>query len=90
MQTLYGNVIVTGGNSLLQGFSDRLNRDLSAKTPQVTSHDSQLISYSKNLVPTPLLELTLELITQMNNYMNIKKKFWSQWDSNSGHFGDWQ
>nr|CAG4642146.1 EOG090X0GT4 [Eurycercus lamellatus] len=32
--SLYGNVIVTGGNSLLQGFSDRLNRDLSAKTPQ--------------------------------------------------------
>lgn len=32
--SLYGNVIVTGGNSLLQGFSERLNRDLSAKTPQ--------------------------------------------------------
>lgn len=32
--SLYGNVIVTGGNSLLQGFPERLNRDLSAKTPQ--------------------------------------------------------
>jgi len=31
--SLYGNLIVTGGNSLLQGFSERLNRDLSAKTP---------------------------------------------------------
>lgn len=31
--SLYGSVIVTGGNSLLQGFTDRLNRDLSAKTP---------------------------------------------------------
>jgi actin-related protein len=30
---LYGNVIVTGGNSLLNGFTDRLNRDLSIKTP---------------------------------------------------------
>jgi len=30
---LYGSVIVTGGNSLLQGFTERLNRDLSAKTP---------------------------------------------------------
>ncbi|GAB6022244.1 Actin-like 6A [Chamberlinius hualienensis] len=32
--SLYGSVIVTGGNSLIQGFTDRLNRDLSAKTPQ--------------------------------------------------------
>ncbi|CAG0920060.1 unnamed protein product [Notodromas monacha] len=31
--TLYNNVIVTGGNTLLQGFVERLNRDLSAKTP---------------------------------------------------------
>ncbi|XP_076322900.1 actin-like protein 6B [Tachypleus tridentatus] len=31
--SLYGSVIVTGGNSLLTGFTDRLNRDLSAKTP---------------------------------------------------------
>ncbi|KAK2701659.1 hypothetical protein QYM36_019700, partial [Artemia franciscana] len=31
--SLYGNVIVTGGNSLLQGFSERLTRDLSVKTP---------------------------------------------------------
>jgi len=30
---LYGSVIVTGGNSLIQGFTERLNRDLSAKTP---------------------------------------------------------
>lgn len=34
-QSLYGSVIVTGGNSLIQGFTERLNRDLSAKTPQV-------------------------------------------------------
>lgn len=26
---------MTGGNSLIQGFTDRLNRDLSAKTPPV-------------------------------------------------------
>ena len=31
--SLYGSVIVTGGNSLIQGFSDRLTRDLSMKTP---------------------------------------------------------
>jgi actin-related protein len=31
--SLYGSVIVTGGNSLIQGFTDRLNRDLSNKTP---------------------------------------------------------
>ncbi|CAL1261073.1 unnamed protein product [Larinioides sclopetarius] len=31
--SLYGGVIVTGGNTLIQGFTERLNRDLSAKTP---------------------------------------------------------
>jgi len=30
---LYSNVVVTGGNTLLQGFNDRLNRDLGIKTP---------------------------------------------------------
>lgn len=30
---LYGNVVVTGGNSFLQGFPERLNRDLSVKIP---------------------------------------------------------
>uniref|UniRef100_H3A6F0 Actin like 6B n=1 Tax=Latimeria chalumnae TaxID=7897 RepID=H3A6F0_LATCH len=30
---LYGSVIITGGNTLLQGFTDRLNRELSQKTP---------------------------------------------------------
>ncbi|XP_015283370.1 PREDICTED: actin-like protein 6B [Gekko japonicus] len=30
---LYGSVIVTGGTTLLQGFTDRLNRELSQKTP---------------------------------------------------------
>ncbi|CAN7983732.1 unnamed protein product [Ixodes hexagonus] len=30
---LYGSVTITGGNTLLQGFTERLNRDLSAKTP---------------------------------------------------------
>lgn len=31
---LYGSVVVTGGNTLIQGFTDRLNRELSQKTPQ--------------------------------------------------------
>jgi len=30
---LYGSVIVVGGNTLLNGFTDRLNRDLTSKTP---------------------------------------------------------
>lgn len=33
--SLYGSVIVTGGNSLLTGFTERLSRDLGAKTPPV-------------------------------------------------------
>ncbi|XP_025832342.1 actin-like protein 6B isoform X2 [Agrilus planipennis] len=32
---MYGNVVVTGGNSNLQGFTERLNRDLAAKTPPI-------------------------------------------------------
>lgn len=32
---LYGSVIVAGGNTLIQSFTDRLNRELSQKTPQV-------------------------------------------------------
>lgn len=30
---LFGSVIVTGGNTLLQGFTERLNRELLSKTP---------------------------------------------------------
>ena len=30
---LYGSVVVTGGNTLIQGFTERLNRDLATKTP---------------------------------------------------------
>lgn len=32
---LYGNLIITGGNTLIQGFNDRIYKDLSAKTPPV-------------------------------------------------------
>ncbi|KAH1165533.1 hypothetical protein KIL84_023092 [Mauremys mutica] len=32
---LYGSVIVAGGNTLIQSFTDRLNRELSQKTPPV-------------------------------------------------------
>lgn len=32
---MYGSVVVTGGNSNIQGFNERLNRDLAAKTPPV-------------------------------------------------------
>jgi len=31
--SLYGSVVVTGGNTLIQGFTERLSRDLSVKTP---------------------------------------------------------
>src|SRR5699024_10363959 len=33
--SLCGNVIVTGGNTLINGFTERLNRDLVTKTPPV-------------------------------------------------------
>ena len=31
--SLYGSIMVTGGNTLIQGFTERLTRDLSIKTP---------------------------------------------------------
>ncbi|GAB0093639.1 actin-like protein 6B [Sergentomyia squamirostris] len=34
--SLYGSVVVTGGNSLLQGFPERLNRDLQLRAPSNT------------------------------------------------------
>lgn len=33
--SMYGAVVVTGGNSALPGFTERLNRDLASKTPPV-------------------------------------------------------
>ena len=36
-QGLFGSVIVTGGNTLLQGFIERLNRELLSKTPPVST-----------------------------------------------------
>lgn len=33
--SLYGSVMVTGGNTLIQGFTERLARDLATKTPPV-------------------------------------------------------
>ncbi|XP_037825139.1 actin-like protein 6B [Lucilia sericata] len=34
--SLYGSVVVTGGNTLLQGFPERLNRDLQLRAPSNT------------------------------------------------------
>ena len=37
-QALYTSVVSVGGNSLLNGFFDRLNKDLSTKTPSVSTY----------------------------------------------------
>ncbi|KAI3368733.1 hypothetical protein L3Q82_025719, partial [Scortum barcoo] len=42
---LYGSVVVTGGNTLIQGFTDRLNRELSQKTPP---HEAEADSQANN------------------------------------------
>uniref|UniRef100_A0A1A9W3K5 Uncharacterized protein n=1 Tax=Glossina brevipalpis TaxID=37001 RepID=A0A1A9W3K5_9MUSC len=34
--SLYGSVVFTGGNTLLQGFRERLNRDLQLRAPSNT------------------------------------------------------
>ena len=38
MQGLYSSVVVVGGNSLLNGFTDRLTKELSQKTPPVSAY----------------------------------------------------
>ena len=43
-QSLYSSVIVCGGNTLLNGFTDRLNRDLSNKTPPVSVNFCTLVT----------------------------------------------
>ena len=50
MQGLYSSVVVVGGNSLLNGFTDRLTKDLSQKTPPVS------------LVACVLVQLSCELL----------------------------
>nr|XP_025875254.1 actin-like protein 6B isoform X1 [Vulpes vulpes] len=53
---LYGSVIVTGGNTLLQGFTDRLNRELSQKTPPVGALPQQgpgFLSWLSSPGPSP-------------------------------------
>lgn len=45
-QGLYGSVIVAGGNTLIQSFTDRLNRELSQKTPPVSFICSLVVFFS--------------------------------------------
>ncbi|XP_022357267.1 actin-like protein 6B isoform X4 [Enhydra lutris kenyoni] len=57
---LYGSVIVTGGNTLLQGFTDRLNRELSQKTPPVGDRPDRgpgLALQDPVLPPSPIARL---------------------------------
>ena len=44
-QGLYSSVVVVGGNSLLSGFTERLNRELSHRTPPVRrSHETPFLT----------------------------------------------
>lgn len=63
---LYGSVVVTGGNTLIQGFTDRLNRELSQKTPPVR------ISMSLNMF---LSVLTLGLVSDVLQCLSLHFKF---------------
>lgn len=46
LKGLYGSVVVTGGNTLIQGFTDRLNRELSQKTPPVSNSPIHLVQFT--------------------------------------------
>ena len=56
---LYGSVVVTGGNTLIQGFTERLNRDLSMKTPSTMKF--KLIAANGNQVRNSLKFGTTDL-----------------------------
>jgi len=44
-QGLYSSVVVVGGNSLLSGFTERLNRELSHRTTPVRrSHETPFLT----------------------------------------------
>ena len=80
-QSLYGNVIVTGGNSLLQGFSERLNRDLSAKTPQVRD---KIITNSFNAIRVVTLMIVIFSLLK-----SMRLKIISASGSGERRFGAW-
>ena len=67
---LYGSVVVTGGNTLIQGFSERLNRDLSIKTPSTMKF--KLIAANGNQVfhQLVLLSLNRELNSVFVDFIN--------------------
>jgi centractin len=48
---LFEQVVVTGGNSLIRGFSDRLKRELQAKVPQETRVNFHQVTQKPDLVP---------------------------------------
>lgn len=85
LQSLYNSVIVVGGNSLMQGFTDRLNRDLSAKTPPVSSlpwlasRDNLCGPIIHNFVIyiSLCLKVFLNHDTCYSNFLPIYKLFWS-------------
>ena len=59
-QGLFGSVIVTGGNTLLQGFIDRLNRELLSKTPPVSNmkSDKEIFRESNRYWENDLLDFS--------------------------------
>lgn len=55
--SLYGSVIATGGNSLITGFAERLNRDLSAKTPPVNFNVQDFIPHNISIFQSMRLKV---------------------------------
>ncbi|KAL2301300.1 hypothetical protein Nmel_011868 [Mimus melanotis] len=68
---LYGSVIVAGGNTLIQSFTDRLNRELSQKTPPVTS----LVCVTLDFGSFSVQSMRLKLIA---NNTTVERRF-SSW-----------
>ena len=79
--SLYGSVIVTGGNTLIQGFTDRLTRDLSIKTP--SSMRFKLIAASgpqvkiTDLLQNGYVQLTTYNIKSYKNKLHLQHRHYN-------------
>lgn len=79
-QGLYGSVVVTGGNTLIQGFTDRLNRELSQKTPPVSYCDG-LFTYfyfQKKTVILKMFDFQSMRLKLIANNTTVERRF-SAW-----------
>lgn len=85
--SLYGSVVVTGGNTLLNGFTDRLNRDLSTKTPPVSTARNLMAHLLTLTFTSPRVEHATESRQlQRQHRTPLRLVDWRLYPRVAGHF----